>query len=271
MRIAISGYRFPLRAMGLVSALVLLAGACAPPGTPAVTPTEATPTWDYVALGDSVPAGYGVGGRSYVVYYAEHMEADLGVKVTVHNWGGGGLSSDGLLVMLRNNQELRNAISEAEVVTFEIGANDMKVPLQVYRFGSCGGADNLDCCRERLTSFRANFDAIIAEILSLRSTTDTIIRTMEYGYPWVNRDKELGIYEDLKPCFVEAFSEHIVQAASEHNIPVARVYLAFNGPNGDEDPGDKGYMQSDGEHPSEAGHALIADLHRELGYEPLGP
>ena len=270
MRIAISGYRFPLRAMGLVSALVLLAGACSPPGTPAATPTEATPTWDYVALGDSWAAGYGVGGRSYVVYYAEHMEADLGVKVTVHNWGRGGLGSDGLLAMLRNNQELRNAISEAEVVTFEIGGNDMTGPFALYRVGSCGGADNLDCCRERLVSFRANFDAIIAEILSLRSTTDTIIRTMEYGYPWVNRDKELGIYEDIKPHW-EALNEHIVQAASEHNIPVARVYLAFNGPNGDEDPGDKGYIGADGNHPSEAGHALIADLHPELGYEPLGP
>jgi lysophospholipase L1-like esterase len=223
MRTAVSGYRIPLRVMGLVSALVLLA-ACAPPATP-VPPTPApTPTntplpptatvalpeggaeWDYVALGDSWAAGYGVvGGRSYVVYYAAHIEADLGVKVTLHNWGRSGLSSGGLLAMLRNNQELRNAISEAEVVTFEIGGNDMIVPLQVYRFGSCGGADNLDCCRERLTSFRANFDAIIAEILSLRSTTDTIIRTMDYGYPWVNRDKELGIYEDLKPCFVEAF------------------------------------------------------------------
>jgi len=271
MRIAISGYRFPLRVMGLVSALVLLAGACSPPGTPAATPTEATPTWDYIALGDSWAAGYGVGGRSYVVYYAEHMEADLGVKVTVHNWGRGGLSSDGLLAMLRNNQELRNAISEAEVVTFEIGGNDMTGPLHLYRVGSCGGADNLDCCREGLTSFRANFDAIIAEILSLRSTTDTIIRTMEYGYPWVNRDKELGIYEDLKPCWVEVFSEHIVQAASEHNIPVVDVYLAFNGPNGDEDPVDKGYIGADGEHPSEAGQRLIAELHRELGYEPLGP
>ena len=271
MRIAISGYRFPLRAMGLVSALVLLAGACAPPGTPAVTPTEATPTWDYVALGDSVPAGYGVGGRSYVVYYAEHMEADLGVKVTVHNWGGGGLSSDGLLVMLRNNQELRNAISEAEVVTFYIGGNDEVGMEYLYRTGTCGGADNLDCCRETLTSFSANYDAIIAEILSLRSTTDAIIRTANLYFPFVNEHKELGIYEDFKKHCHEAFSEHIVQAASEHNIPVARVYLAFNGPNGDEDPTDKGYIQSDGEHPSEAGHRLIADLHRELGYEPLGP
>ncbi len=279
MRIAISGYRFPLRAMGLVTVLVLLAGACSPPGTPAATPTEATPTmaatatvpeevtsWDYVALGDST-----VPGRSYVVYYAAHIEADLGVKVTVHNWGRSGQMSAGLLALLRNNQELRNAISEAEVVTFVIGANDLQSALSLYRTGACGGADNLDCCRERLTSFRANFDAIIAEILSLRNTTDTIIRTMDYGYPWVNRDKELGIYEDLKPCFVEAFSEHIVQAASEHNIPVVQVYLAFNGPNGDEDPADKGYIGADGVHYSAAGHALIADLHRELGYEPLGP
>jgi len=222
--------------------------------------------WDYVALGDST-----VPGRSYVVYYAAHIEADLGVKVTLDNWGRAGLTSANLLGILRNNHELRNAISEAEVVTFVIGANDVVPAFERYaRGGDCGGADNQDCIRGALTSFRANYDAIIAEILTLRSTDDTIIRTMDYFLPVVNEYKKLGVYEDVKTHW-EAFNEHIAQAASEHNIPVARVYLALNGPNGDEDPADKGYIASDGRHLSEAGHALVAEVHRELGYEPLGP
>ena len=92
---------------------------------------------------------------------------------------------------------------------------------------------------------------------------------MTYYNPLVNYQKELGIFEDQNPYF-KACNEYLVQAASEHNIPVVRVDLAFNGPNGDEDPSDKDYV-SDGWHPNAVGDALIADLHREAGYEPLGP
>jgi hypothetical protein len=42
-------------------------------------------TWDYVALGDSYPAGLGV-ENSYVDYYAEFIEQDLGVQVEVNNF-----------------------------------------------------------------------------------------------------------------------------------------------------------------------------------------
>jgi hypothetical protein len=92
---------------------------------------------------------------------------------------------------------------------------------------------------------------------------------MTFYDPFVNYHKKLGIFEDVTP-YVKAFNEYVVQVASEHNIPVARVYLAFNGPNGDEDAADKGYM-SDLWHTNSVGAALIADLYRELGYEPLGP
>lgn len=113
MRTAISGYRFPLRVMGLVTALVLLAGACSPPATP-VPPTPApTPTntplpptatvalpeggaeWDYVVLGASQVWGF-------FRKYAAHIEADLGVKVTVHDWTRSNQHSTALLRALRN-------------------------------------------------------------------------------------------------------------------------------------------------------------------------
>jgi len=66
---------------------------------PLSTP-EANTTWDYVALGDSIPAGYGVKGQSYVIYYAEYIEADLGVKVNVQNWSIPGQTTKQLLTKL---------------------------------------------------------------------------------------------------------------------------------------------------------------------------
>jgi len=34
---------------------------------------------------------------------------------------------------------------------------------------------------------------------------------------------------------------------------------------------DKGYLQADGEHPSEAGAKVIAEAFRKLGYVPIVP
>ena len=48
---------------------------------------------------------------------------------------------------------------------------------------------------------------------------------------------------------------------------MARVNRAFNGPNGDEDPRDNGYVIPDALHPSEKGADLVMELVRELGYE----
>jgi lysophospholipase L1-like esterase len=49
------------------------------------------------------------------------------------------------------------------------------------------------------------------------------------------------------------------------------LIAAFNGPNHDEDPKDKGYILPDGEHPSEAGAQVIAEAFRKLGYVPIVP
>ncbi|MBC8445645.1 MAG: SGNH/GDSL hydrolase family protein [Chloroflexi bacterium] len=206
----------------------------------------------------------------YVNLYAEYIERDLGVEVAVHNWAVGGAGFSRLLDALRNNQELRDAISEAEVITiWAFWLNDLRRELSWYNAGYCGGEDNLDCLREGIPSAKAAFDAMIAEILSLRSTTDTIIRIANVGNPFVAEWKEKGILEDLKRLCIDDVSEYIIQAASEHHIPVVRSYLVLNGPSGDE-PVDKGYLQADGVHFNPAGHALLAELHRELGYEPLG-
>jgi len=47
------------------------------------------------------------------------------------------------------------------------------------------------------------------------------------------------------------------------------VHLAFNGPNGDQDPVAKGLITVDGVHPNDNGHKAIADALCALGYGPL--
>ena len=225
-------------------------------------------TWDYVALGDSWPAGYGV-EKSYVDYYAEFIEQDLGVQVEVHNFSVSGQSATLLLGQLRNNVEIREAIQAAEVITIYTGWNDLFRQLELYRREECGGEDNLDCIRERVVTLNANIDGILDEILSLTSTQDTLIRIAENGIPLMNSWLDKGWFEILRgPCY-EDWSEHLIAAAEARGITVVYTYHVLNGPDGDQ-PMDESIMQSDAIHPNDEGHKLLARLHRDVGYE-YGP
>lgn len=88
------------------------------------TLSKATATWDYVALGDSLAAGVGA-RQGYVDRYAGHLRADAGARVRVTNLGVSGQTSAQLLRVLRNDASARRAISGAEVITFNIGINDL--------------------------------------------------------------------------------------------------------------------------------------------------
>ena len=257
--------RLLMQTSGLALILLLLVSCGTPQPTPTPTrtpmpptPTAQVPSWDYVALGDSIAAQSG----SYPYFYAAHIEADQGVRVRLDNLARSGAMSGDLLWSLRNLQPVRDAISEAEVVTLVIGINDLLRPLLgPYKSGNCGGEDNRDCIRDALESFELNYDAALAEILALCSS-QTIVRTMTLYCPDLANS---GLDEDLRP-FIEPMNDHIIQAASENNIPVALVHLVFNGPDGEQAPILEGYLK-DELHPSELGATVIADLHRELGYE----
>ena len=70
---------------------------------------------------------------------------------------------------------------------------------------------------------------------------------------------------------IDRLNQQIIEVAGLYGIPVARVYLDFNRPEGDQDPGEKGYISDDGMHNSDAGLRRMAELLRELGYAPLAP
>jgi lysophospholipase L1-like esterase len=221
-------------------------------------------TWDYVALGDSTPAGYGV-GESYVHFYAQAIEEDLDVRVEVHNFSRSGQTTSSLLSQLEANEELREAIRRAEVITIWTGWNDLGEPLGRYRANECGGEDNLDCIQEVVAELNAHIDAILDEILSLSDPQDALIRIADVGIPFVNTWTYNGWFDTLKgPCY-EAWRDHLIEAAEARGITMVYTYYALNGPGGDR-PVDPSLTQSDGVHFNEEGHRLIASLHREAGY-----
>jgi lysophospholipase L1-like esterase len=202
-----------------------------------------------VALGDSLAAGVGA-RRVYVDRYAEHLRSDTGAQVRVVNLSLSGQTSPQLLSALRNDPSIRRALAGAEVVTFNIGINDLGQAGRSYENGSCGGANNEECLRAAVEEVEENRDAIIEVILSLRSTDETIIRTAGLGYtPRVD-----GVFEP----YLDEVNRHIAASAAENSIPRAEIHLGGEG------------MSSDGVHPNDEGYGVIAKRLREFGYERLG-
>jgi lysophospholipase L1-like esterase len=219
----------------------------APEGTAAVTNTSGS-SWNYVALGDSLAVGL-YASRSYVDRYADYINADTGVRVSLSNHGQSGETSSQLLNALRGDSSLRQSLGAADVITFNIGINDFGHAVEAYEDGTCGGADNQDCLRMALEMFEANWDAIIAELLSLRSTRNTIIRTVGLGHtPHIDNA--------LEP-YLDEVNEHIATTSTTYHIPYVQPYL------------DTSDLNPDGIHPNDKGYEVIAAQLRGLGYSPL--
>jgi lysophospholipase L1-like esterase len=225
-------------------------------------------TWQYTALGDSLAAGLNDSQGGYVPRFRNYVQADTGATVNLINRGVSGWTSADLLNALRTDETLRTQIANSQIVTWNIGANDFQDAVNRYSTGTCGGADNQDCIRATVASFKANWNAIIAQILSLRSPSNTIIRTMDNYNPAVDLARAFGVLPVIKP-YLDDINRFIVLSAISNRIPTALVYQAFNGLNGEIDAGRRGYLSADGIHPNNTGHDVIAGQFRATSYQPL--
>jgi lysophospholipase L1-like esterase len=238
---------------------------------------QAAPTVLYTALGDSIGFGlFAPIGNGYVPTYEDLVEADSGAHINTINLCVPGWTSSDLVNAIRGNLIFRLSVATSTIVTVNIGGNDLLGARRAYKGRTCGGADNQNCLRAGVAVFGANFNAILAEVRSLRGTRKTIIRTMDVYNPFVNEDRAQNTWPNdqgndfqvFKP-YLNAINNQIAATAAARNIPYARVYLTFNGPNGDIDPGDLGLLAFDGLHPNGRGHRMIASLLRGLGYSPF--
>ena len=118
-----------------------------------------TDSLNYVAFGDSLATGYGA-TQGYVYRYAAVLDMDTGAEVNVNDLGVDGLTSRQLRAVIEDDQGARDAIERSDVVTINIGANDLMQARLRYKAGYCGGADNQDCLRQAVADFQANWDAI---------------------------------------------------------------------------------------------------------------
>ncbi len=236
------------------------------------------PTHNYVVLGDSQAVGLSA-LRGYVFRYEDYIEDDnAGVVIDLDSFARNGATTANLLHTLQTSSSARTAVTHAEIVTWNIGGNDLRLARDRYRNRTCGGADNQDCLRSATVLLKSNFTAITDAIVALRQDSQGLVRSMDLFYPFVNEDRARDTWQgdggatdldELMP-YVQEVNAHIGSTLTARRIPYARVFSAYNG-DGSRDPGDLGYISFDGFHPNDAGHTVIADLLRRLGYAGLRP
>ncbi len=246
--------------------------------TPTILPTPTfgpTPTpgnaKQYTALGDSIAFGL-FGFPSYVERYAQAFRA-AAQPVNVTNDAQIGANSDRLLNTLRTDNSVRQAVAQANIITWNIGGVDARAARESYQARTCGAADNQECLRRSSAHLKANWSGIIAQILSLRGGHPTIIRTMDLYNPYVFEDSRTDSWPNdgkndfqVFKTYLDDTNAYMRNVASGNGIGVAHVYEAFNGPAGNLDPSLKRLISFDGFHPNTEGHRLIAELLVQVGF-----
>ncbi len=207
-----------------------------------------------VGLGDSVPAGSACDCTSYVDLVGRTWASGMGGSAEVSNLAFPGLTTGGLLQQL-DIPLVRTAVARADLLIVTIGANDFDVS-QVTS-DSCAPEANLGCYRPALALLRTDLVEVLARLHALQGDRHGVI--VLTGYWNVFRDGQVGqaqgtTYLRASRALTQEANTVISQVAGDGGARYADLHQAFQ--DSSEDWTD--LLAPDGDHPSAAGHQLIA-------------
>jgi lysophospholipase L1-like esterase len=200
-------------------------------------------TWNYVALGDSWPEGAHCGGcRTFAGLWADDLAVSTGRRIVLTDLTGSrepdvgeGETSASLLSSLRTSPVTRDAIKSADIILISTGPNELGMAYEPSKAGTCGGADEADCIRALGRLWKANFDAILTEIETLRQGRPTAIRLVDAANPFVS-DPEMstgmpaGFATTNGALIFELLKEAMCDNAKKHHAVCVDVRPILNGP-----------------------------------------
>ncbi|ARU63068.1 hypothetical protein CBW65_20375 [Tumebacillus avium] len=200
---------------------------------------------NYVAIGDSVTAGWGTpaihGAR--VNGYVAHLHRQMQVRgqATLHNFGIPGLTSGQFLFLLEHWPEASQHLQRADLITLSIGGNDI-----IWTEHQKPG--DVMAMREALTKYQTNIRTILALFRQLN--VDARLFVLEVYNPFPEKDPR---HTQLSE-WITWVNESILLAAKQYDaevVPVASLFLSH----------EKEYVNlaNNDIHPNAKGHTLIAE------------
>lgn len=207
---------------------------------------EAGEALDYVALGDSIAAGFAT-SAGYPELVAEELEARAAVSVELDTATRVGWTTGRATSAIAERERLRDALAEADLVTVSIGSNDL------FRAAFELGQECSDeaCARPAVDRFLDRWDELLDELD--RATEAEVVVTDLYD-PFSRSD---AAADTLARQLRAEANEGLAAAAQERGFAVARVSEAFHG---EDERIDTRLLAFDGIHPGRAGQERIAEL-----------
>ena len=205
-----------------------------------------------VALGDSVPSG----GACNCTPFPERAATSLtkpGVRqTTIANYAVAGYTTQDVLTQLSTNRAAMSAVSGADVVEVEIGAND--VPYS----DTCG--TSVACYQPAFAPIRSNLAAIVERIRALAAGRDVLVVLLGYWSAWLGGKYAAAhgaAYVSTAAAVTTDVNTIIRNLANRTGAAYVDLRAAFKGADYTDDETD--YLADDGDHPNADGHQLAAD------------
>jgi lysophospholipase L1-like esterase len=167
---------------------------------------------DYVALGDSLAAGfspYNVDGIGYPEYIVKRFEQSQ-YSVEFQNYGVGGFTSEHLKNLILSDQDKQAEIATADLITINIGANDLLSQLE--------SPENIQAT---LYNIAKNLQIILGTIDKLNPNAEVHIMGYYNPFPYLPLDQQQALLQLLDSL------NHIIESSAYNNgdkfVPTAKV------------------------------------------------
>ncbi len=229
--------------------------------TTSVPSPSSPPSWNVVALGDSVTSGGPCGCTPFPELYGHYLALDRGAHTHTLNLGVGGQDSGTLLGLLRQpGSNDARTVRSADIVLLTIGANDFADQHEKVTSGQCLGSRDAECVADDLAAMQRNVTAIITTIRRLRAGRPTALLVTGYWNVFQDGAVARRAFPDIGVRATQRLTR-LANAAIRGSVASAGgtyvdLYAPFNGPSSGGDT--TRLLGPDGDHPNQAGQALIA-------------
>lgn len=213
---------------------------------------------NYVALGDSLAAGYlnvpdeHVIGKGYPYFIKHGIEDNTNHQIHLINRSFGGFTTANILVQLENNtSNILQKIEEADFITYDAGANDLMGAIDI------GNLDDIDeeTAKELLQigllvleDIKVNIDESLKIIHETNPDASVYVMGYYNALPWVEGEAA----QELIETGIGLMNEGIREIAEENDAIYVPTWDAFTGKSDE-------YLPNPDIHPNEAGYQAIAD------------
>ncbi len=197
-----------------------------------------------VGLGDSLTEGIGdeekLGG--YFGRFVEKLSEDEMVEeVTSYNFGKSGHRSEQLLERIKQEEEIRDALKEADIVTITIGGNNIVKVVRQHLLRL-----EMKPFEKEHSRYEENLQAIVKEIESLNPNASLFLGGVYNPLDMVS-EEEAEFTE-----IIQGWNETIQQVSKQDNRTFISLEHLGEGPV-------ESYYSTDYFHPNGIGYEVIAD------------